>query len=86
MFPGNYGNIPIFVGFPGTLKVFQASLLSCIYIGLDRKFIQVFLQDAMEKSKPTFWPTQYFTPILLIQMFIQNKYTVLFIAPKPVLQ
>ena len=28
-------------------------------IVLDKKFIQIFLQHLMEKTKQTFWPTKY---------------------------
>ena len=31
----------------------------CTYVGLAKWFIQVFLWDVTEKSKWTFWPTQY---------------------------
>ena len=41
------------------LVIRLGGVCKCLYMGLAKRFIQVFLWDITEKSKWTFWPTQY---------------------------
>ena len=51
--------------------------LDSSYIGLAKKFIQVFPHDCMEKPKRTSWPTNKWTNTILVFLRLVYKYNVL---------
>ena len=46
----------------GSLPVGHNWATEHVYIGLAKKFVQVFPYNVTEKPKQTFWPTQFFFP------------------------